>query len=381
MPGEEAASDKTEDATPRKRQQERERGRVAKSKDLGAAVILLAAAVLLRVGGGMMGDMMGLTFERIMGWNGQMAAILPPTGVEVIPHMLNWMLYLAVCGGPYLVAVFLAAAAANYGQTGFLFASKALEPDINKINPVSGFQRMFSLRSFMTLAMNLAKITLLAAVAWPTIEDAIGRAPILMDRDAQATSVYLATTVLDLAILLAALLLILGVADYGYQRFQMEKDMRMTKQQVKEEYKDTDGNPEIKAKRRQLHRQMAQERMMQDVPNADVVIRNPTHYAVALKYDMAAGNPSPTVVAKGVDFIALKIIDIAKEAGVVVWTDRALARQLHDKLEVGQAIPHELYQPVAEILGYVYQHGKNRTDWNLHKDNTEPERQSAEAWY
>jgi flagellar biosynthetic protein FlhB len=214
----------------------------------------------------------------------------------------------------------------------------------------------------VTLAMNVGKMILLAAVAWPDVQRAIGAVPGLMHGSPEGLFVYLAETALWLAIKLAAVLLLLGVADYGYQRYQMGEDMKMTKQQVKEEYKDTDGNPEIKQKRRQLQRQMAQKRMMQDVPKADVVIRNPTHYAVALRYCPDDGDLAPKVIAKGMDNTALRIIEAAKAAQVPVYTDPPLARTLY-KLEIGQAIPGDLFMPLVRILDEVYRHARRRPAW------------------
>ena len=349
MPEDEAAGDRTEEATPRRREREREQGRVAKSRDLGAALSLLGAILLLRYGGhGVAWLFVSLTEETLQA-RGKMATLPIPYGREIMPVALEAAVWFALTALPLLAGMFLVAAAASYGQVGFLFAPMALEPNLDKINPVSGFKRIFSLRSFITLVMNLAKVALMVIVAWPPIRDEIGAVAELALQSSPEIYRYAVEAVLKLALRLACLLTVLGILDYAYQRHQQNSDMRMTKQQVKEEYKDTEGSPEIRQKRRQLQRQLAQQRMMQEVPKADVVIRNPTHFAVALRY--LDDWPAPKVVAKGMDRTALRIIEIAVLHRVLVCAQPALARRLYADVELGEAIPVELYQAVAEFIG------------------------------
>ena len=349
----EGSGDRTEEATPRRQEEARERGQVAKSRDLGAAISLLGAILLLKYGGHMIGWFFFNLVDTILGEKGMIATTLPPYKAEILPIAMQSLVWLAIAAIPFLLAVFFVAFWANYGQVGFLFTTQPLEPNLNKINPVAGFQRMFSLRSFITLTMSVLKISIMALAAWPMIARQVYEIGGLAFMSGPALSTHMTTTVTDLALRLACLLIILGIIDYAYQRYQHGQDLRMTKQQVKDEYRNTEGSPEIRQRRRQMQREIAMQRMMQEVPKADVVIRNPTHFAVALRYD-ADKHDVPILVAKGKDSVALKILDVARANKVFLWYDPPLARWIFRDVEIGKPVPKEMYTVIAHVLSTAY---------------------------
>jgi flagellar biosynthetic protein FlhB len=257
---------------------------------------------------------------------------------------------------PLLMILFVVAAVAGVSQFGLVFSSEALSLKLEKLNPVEGVKRMFNLRSFVTLIMSLGKVALVLIVAYFSFKSELFASKAMAALSSGQVTSHICQASIDMMLRLAAVLLILALADYWYQRFQWEKDLRMTKQEVKEEMRDTDGDPHVKSKRRQIQRQLAMQRMMSEVPEAEVVVRNPTHFAVALKYD-AEKDPFPYVVAKGMDRVAMKIIKIAFEHNVPVKYSPELARELH-KLELGDSIPNKLWKPVVEVLAWVYKGSK-----------------------
>lgn len=351
---EEGAGEKTEDATPRRREKEREQGRVAKSRDLAAAIILLGIVIFLRFGAGAMLEYFMAAMHRYLWF--EMRSSLPPTGVEVMPDAYLWLKLIFYCLAPFLVTIFLLALAGNILQTGFMFSPQAIKLDLNKINPINGAKRMVSLRSLVMLLLNAAKLVVVVLLVWYTISAQIPLTAALTRVGVFPMMSHSALAVWDLALKLSVLFFLLGLADYGYQLYQYNQDIKMTKQEVKEEMKDMEGDPHIKSRRRQIQREIAMQRMMQEVPEAEVVIRNPTHFAVALKIDETAG--VPMVIAKGMDKVALKIVALATQSGVLVWQDPPLCRQLFNSVEVGEPIPPALYAAVAELLGYIYQNNE-----------------------
>lgn len=242
---------------------------------------------------------------------------------------------------------------AGYSQVGFLFTTETLGMKFSRISPLNGFKRIFSSRALVELLKALLKVTIVSLVAFSYIKGEVLNIMNLMHLELRSAAVYIATVSLNMAIRVCVALIIIGVLDYIYQWWEYEKSLRMTKQEVKEEYKQLEGNPEIKSKIKQKQRQISMRRMLQDVPKADVVITNPTHFAVAVKYD-AKLSDAPVVVAKGQDFIAQRIKEVAKESNVEIVENRPLARSLYETVEIGAAIPPELYQAVAEVLAFVY---------------------------
>ena len=226
-------------------------------------------------------------------------------------------------------------------------------PKLDKFNPVNGFKRMFSMESLFELVKSILKIGLIVYIAYSSIKDEADNLFILYEISLSQAIVLTGTIVLDTGLKISIAYLIIGLADYIYQKYKFSEDMKMTKQEVKDEYKNTEGNPEIKGRQRQRMREVSQRRMMQDVPKADVVITNPTHYAVAIKYDAETAK-APIVLAKGEDYLAKKIKEAAREHQVEIVENKPLARMLYANVDIGQEIPPELYQAVAEVLAMVY---------------------------
>lgn len=346
----ESAEERTEAPTPRRRREAREKGQVARSNDLGGAVVLLAALIALYY----LGQPIMFRLLEVMRY----CLGDPNPGLlraEAMPGLtLNAIVALGYVVLPLLLVMVLAAILAQVAQIGWSPTSKPLMPSLMRLNPVAGFSRFFSARHLVQLLFSIVKTVIVAWMAWYTLRD---RYPLVISSAALhhwGVVAMLAELMFTLAMRLAILLLILGIVDYAYQRYRHEKDLKMTKQEVKDEMKSMEGDPKIKQKRRTLQIQLAIQRMRAAVPRADVVVTNPTEFAVALKYDdkiMAA----PKVVAKGEGYMALQIRRIAIEHGVPIIERPPLARALFRAVEVGQEIPSQFYQAVAEILAYVYE--------------------------
>ncbi len=342
--------EKTEEPTGHKLSEARKQGNIPKSRDLAAAMLSLVAINLLKYIGPWMSEHMMIFFEKMIGVD--MGVLEIPERKELIPYAIDWMLWLLLLSGPFLGLMFVAAYLVHYYQVGWLITTEPLKLNFNKLNPVAGFKRIFSLSNVVMLIMNLAKLSVIMAVAWWTVLSEVQNVIGMVEMETAGMFIYSTEKVMALAQTLAILLMALGFADFYYQKYKNNKDLKMTKQEVKEEYKQMEGDPQIKGKRRQKAMELAQKRMMQEVPQAEVVVRNPTHFAVAIKYkpDMEA----PQVVAKGKDLQAQKIIDIAREAGVMLVENPPLARELYAKVEIGAFIPSELFTAVAQILAEVY---------------------------
>jgi flagellar biosynthetic protein FlhB len=289
---------------------------------------------------------------------GSLSSFQPtPEGARLV------FIYAAMAGlktvAPIVAAVMVAGVVANVGQVGFAYNLQPLAPDLTRIDPIKGFARMFSARSFMELMKSLAKVSILGCVAWTFLRNQAGTVVALGTLSQDEAARTAGDLIWQLAIRVCSVILVIASIDYIYQRQQFEKSIRMTKQEVKEEFKRSEGDPKIRGAIRQRQREMSRRRMMQDVPTSDVVITNPTHYAVALKYDsqtMAA----PVVVAKGQRLVAQRIKDIARKHHVPLVENKPVARALFASAEIGDSVPVELYQAVAEILAFVYRlkHGE-----------------------
>ena len=340
--------DRTEPATPRRREEARERGQVVRSNDLNAALALLAALAALHFFGRQFFD--GIT-QVAQGTLGRLHEIdLSPDVLTPRFGLLLWLLVRAL--GPVLLAVVAVGLAANWAQVGFLFTGTPLTPSFSKIDPVAGLRRMFSIRSAARLASGLLKLAVIGGVLWATMSADLPAILVLPSLSVPKIAAAIADLGFVLALRTAIALVALGILDYLYQRWQYERDLRMSKQEVREELKRLEGNPRIRERRRAIQRQIAMQRMMAAVPKAAVVITNPTHLAIALAYDekMAA----PKVVAKGADLIAERIREVALENDVPIVQKPPLAQALFKGCEIGQEVPPKLYEAVAEILAYVY---------------------------
>lgn len=350
------AGEKTELPTPKRLRDAREKGNVPKSKDLSGALELIGAVVLLKYGGWYMAHHMRSFTTKVIAQD--MASLDIPQGKEIIPYAIDWCMNMGVIIVPFMVALCFVAYVANFVQIGWLVTSEPLKLNLGKLNPVAGFKRMFSVKNLVMLAMNLAKLVVIASIAWLTVRAELEKVIVLVEMEPAGIFAYMTNAVLNLALQLACLLFILGVADYWYQKHKHTDELKMTKQEVKEEYKQMEGDPKVKAKRRQIQMQQAMKRMMKEVPEAEVVVRNPTHYAVAISFNETM--TLPVVVAKGKNKIAEKIIEEAKKARVPLVENPPLARELYKQVEVGDAIPEQLFAAVAEILAMVMSSDKKQ---------------------
>jgi flagellar biosynthesis protein FlhB len=344
------SGEKTEKATPRKKQDARKKGQVAKSADVNTAISLLAIFLSFLFIGAFMRDrillMMRGTFQDYM--------LMELSDQNVHDLFITLAYQSAIILAPIMGVALVAGILANYLQVGFLFSTEAIQMKLNKLDPIQGFKRIYSMRAIVELLKSLLKITFVGfvtfSVLWLDIENVLR----LSQMTVEQSLVYIASLTVKMGLFASAALLLLSLLDYLYQRYDYEKNLKMSKQDIKDEYKKSEGDPLIKSKIKQRQREMAMRRMMQDVPNADVVITNPTHYAIALKYDETKMD-APYVVAMGVDLVAQKIKEIAKANDVVMVENRPLARALYAQVDIGQAIPDEFFQAVAEIIAYVYQ--------------------------
>lgn len=343
------AGEKTEKATPKKRQDSRKKGQVAKSQDINTSVTLLAVFLVLIGSGSYMltslTDLITHSFETYMA----MELTEANTGTLLLEVIVEMGKILA----PVLAVALAAALVSNFFQIGFLFSTEAIQFKLDKLDPIKGFKRIFSIRAIVELLKSILKIAFVGLVTfmviWGRLDEIIG----LSQKTPASAMAVIADITVKVGLYAALALLFLSIFDYVYQKFDYEKNIRMSKQDIKDEYKNIEGDPLIKSKIKQKQRDMAMQRMMQEVPNADVVITNPTHFAIAIKYDESKLD-APFVAAKGVDFIAQKIKAAAREHDVMMIENRPLARALYDQTEIGQPIPEEFFKAVAEILALVY---------------------------
>lgn len=344
------SGERTEKATPKRRKDAREKGQVRKSAEVVTSVMLLSIfGVLKFFGGWMAGQMQGLLGGYLGGE--RMLDVSNAAGfTRVMTHATGAFIWAML---PVFAVAVLAALLANYIQVGILFSTKALQPKMEHLNPLSGFKRMFSLKAIYETIKALGKLIIILVIIYIQMRKN-------MDLFLRTTTMGMTESVplifnaiINACFYVCLFLAIFSVTDYVYQWFKYEKDLKMTKYEVKTEFKQMEGDPEIKAKIKQKQRQMATARMMQDVPDADVVITNPTHFAVALQYDQKK-NGAPVVLAKGQDLVAQRIKEIAKEHGVEIVENKPVARALYAGCQIGGEIPGELYGAVAEILAYVY---------------------------
>jgi len=346
----EELGEKTEQPTSKRIEDARREGQVARSQNRSAAIMLASAMLLLYV----MGDHLLEGFAASMVW------LLSPdmligdlTTTSVMPGVIFAGQQAVRLTVPFLVILALIAAAEQIQQVGWLLSSKPLTPKLSRMNPISGTKRLFSKRSLVKLVVDLAKVALIAVVGYMVIHSDYEQIIALPKLTLPAVLVVISELVIHLSIWAIAILLIIGLLDRIYQKWQHTEDIKMTKQEVKDERKSVEGDVETKGRRFKLARDMINQAVRKTVPNADVVVANPTHFAVALKYDSDEMR-APRVVAKGADYLALRIRMIASVSGVPIVERPPLARALHRQCEIGQEIPGELYEAVAEVLAYVY---------------------------
>ncbi|MDR6552803.1 flagellar biosynthesis protein FlhB [Paenibacillus qinlingensis] len=343
------AGEKTEPATAKKRQDARKKGQVAKSMELPAAFILLFSFVTLLMFGSFMKGRLIHIFRNV--YENQLTMDITMGNVKMLFADLTLQGLTIIA--PICILVLLIAFIGNYAQIGFMFIGEPLMMKFEKLNPISGFKRIFSMRTIMEFVKSTLKMLIIGYAVFTTLMAHKARLLGLGHAPLENTFSFVASITLSLGLKIGAILIILAIFDFIYQRYEHEKSLKMSKQDIKDEYKKSEGDPLIKGKIRAKQRQMAMQRMMQEVPKADVIITNPTHFAVALKYD-ANNMQAPTVIAKGADYVALKIKEIAKQNGVMTMENKPLARAIFAQVEIGDAIPADLFQAVAEVLAYVY---------------------------
>lgn len=344
-----SGGEKTIPATPQKRQKQRDDGNVAKSQDLNSAVALLVALCAMFVFGRQMFRIMLTAGAYYFGHLDEL--LLTMTPLET--HVRQGLYLLLLATGPFMAALMLAGLSINYLQVGFLLTGKPLVPKFGRLNPISGFKKFFSLRSLVELAKNLAKLGVVGSVAWLTLYSRAEEVLSLMLLSPIEVTSAVAWLTFTLWWRIALAMIIIALLDYAYQRWQYDEDIKMTEREFRDETKNLEGDPHVKRRIRQLQRQMAMQRMMTEVPTADVVITNPVRYAVALRYDMATMH-APVVVAKGMRLTAQRIRDLAVEHDVPIVQRPDLARALYRSVEVGQPIREDLFRVVAEVLSFVY---------------------------
>ncbi len=348
--------EKTERATPKKRQEARERGEVPRSREAASTFVFLAILIVLYFFGP---SFTRHTLSMTKGFLMQATRLqLTQANFTLLAEQtLQQCLFLLA---PLFVVAFLASILGNVLQFGFLLTGETLTPDLSTLNPVKGMGRMVSKNALMELLKSTAKVTVVGILAYSVVRhEFVNVLPTLGDMGTGEIFFYIARVSYRLLVHMLWFLIVLSILDYAFQRWQYEDKLKMTKQEVKDEYKQREGDPQIKARVRSIQREMSRKRMLAEVPSADVVVTNPTHLAVALKYDPERG-PAPQVVAKGADYIAAKIRDIAREHQVPLVEDKPLARALYYGVKVGSFIPENLYKAVAEILAYVYSLKENR---------------------
>jgi len=355
MADESSGQEKTEDPTSRRLQDARDKGDVTKSIEVpSAAVLLVSLFTLYLTQGVMMRTLMEYTTHYLA--NADTIRLLPETMLQLTEE---GMLAMAMACGPILVAVFVAALVANYAQVGVIFSTEKITPDFTKLDPISGFARKFSMQALADLIKSLLKIGLIGYVAFSEAYKALPGFMPLMDQQPYQIMAFGGQVAFKMFLKCALIIALLAIMDYTFQRWQFMKKMKMTKQELKEEAKMTEGDPQVKGRIRAIQMQMARQRMMDEVPKADVVITNPTRLAIALRYESATME-APLVVAKGAGVIAGRIREIAAENGVPLVENKPLAQALYKTVAINGPIPENLFQAVAEVLAYVFNARKKR---------------------
>mgnify|MGYP000997844095 CR=1 FL=1 len=341
------AGEKTEKATPHRKQEARKKGQVVKSNEIITVVLLTLTFLVLKFWlPYVMQDFRHLFYH-----------VLAYTKTEITVEIatilvIETLVVTAKMAGPILLVAMIAGFMANVLQIGFLVTTESLKLDLNRLNPLKGMKRIFSQRAIAELFKTILKTCLVGFVAFYFLYQQIPRLAVMMDYTIEQSLYTMGELTNTIIWRILAVLIVIAIADYAFQYYDYQKSLRMSKQEIKEEFKTIEGDPHVKAEIKARQRQMASRRMMQEVPEATVVITNPTHFAIAIKYNDSMS--APTLVAKGKDYLAQKIKELAIEHDIVIVENRELARALYKEVEIGMPIPVELYKAVAEVLAYVY---------------------------
>jgi flagellar biosynthetic protein FlhB len=346
----EDSGEKTEQPTGHKLSQAREKGQVPKSMEISAAIVLLVACGALVLLGPMGWDRLVAQYHyfynRVVDFSGS-AGDLMAIGIYAIKEIITIVIPLA------LIILVTSVLINVYQLGGFMVVTDNLAPKLDKLNFISGFGRFFTMRTVVECLKSIFKMCIIFLVGYLVLDDHLDDFILMADMQPVVIAVLVLKISLEIFLKTCILLLILAAMDYGYQRWQFMEDMKMTKQELKDEYKQIEGDPIVKNRIRQAQREASKKRQLNDVPKADVVIANPTHFAIALLYDKERA-PAPVVLAKGQDFMAERIKDVARENKVPIVENKPLAQALYKAVEVGEIIPEEFYKAVAEVLSYVY---------------------------
>ena len=346
------AADKTEEPTAKKLNDARSEGQVARSKELTTAAELAILFVILKFFTGFYGQQFVKSFQKFY-------LIIDTVSEEpfTLPLVQNILfeaiISIVLISLPVLLSGFIISFIIVLFQVKWKISAKTMKPKLSKINPISGFKRIFSKDKIVELLIDIIKIVIIGYISYSTLSQEWATLFLFYDMKLEQAIILIGNLVIDLGLKISIIFLIIGFGDLIYQKIKFKKDMRMSKQEVKDEFKNSEGDPQIKGKIRSKMREISAQRMMQSIPKADVVITNPTHYAAAIMYDKNS-SAAPVLVAKGADFLAQKIKDIAKENKIEIVENKPLARMLYYNVEVGAEIPSELYQMTAEVLAYVY---------------------------
>jgi flagellar biosynthesis protein FlhB len=347
---ENTGQERTEQATPKKIRDARKQGKVAQSKEISSAMILMASSMFFYFAGSWMfwnlSEIVTGVYENIEELRFNDVSDVSAFSLEILYKLMSVLL-------PFLIPIAIAGFVANVFQVGFQINTEAMTPKLSKLNPIKGMKRFVSIKSLVELGKSILKILFIGSIGYTLVKKDMDLFPALIHQDVGKILIFIARTSLKICFFVCLAMLLLAVIDYFYQRWQLEKDLKMTKQEVKDEQRQTYGDQKVKARIRGVQLEMARRRMMESVPEADVVITNPTHLAIALKFD-AKEMEAPRVLAKGAGFIAQRIKEIAEKNNIPIIEEKPLARGLFKMVEIGDYIPAELYRAVAEVLAYVY---------------------------
>ena len=354
MPDDDGPGEKTEDPTPKRKEEAREKGQVAKSKELSGSFVLLGSFLVLYI-----------TFSNIISYMQKTMRsylILHEIPDINIPNSFNMMMESFFDIGKMVAPVMLAGAIIggiiNFVQIGPLITGEPLIPKLSNINPIEGFKKIFSLKSVVELFKSLAKLAIIVSLSYLPLKNNWQEIINVSNRGLDSGVLFFGNIIFQIAIRIALFLIIVGVADFAYQMWDHKQNLKMSKYEVKQERKEREGDPLIKQQRKQKQQEMSMNRMMSEMEDADVVVTNPTHIAVALKYDLDEME-APVVLAKGEGYIAEKIKEKARDLEIEIVENKPLARSLNEMTEIGDEIPVDLYQAVAEILAFVFKNNNN----------------------
>jgi flagellar biosynthetic protein FlhB len=342
--------ERTEKATPKRRQEARKKGQVARSIEIPSVLILMTTLGFFYFAGSWMfwnlSEFFSGVYQKIDTIRFDATSDVTAFWMDIFKKMFSVLT-------PFFVPIVIAGLVGNVFQVGFEIHVEPLKPNFSKLNPVSGLKKLISLRSLVELVKSIGKLLFIGAVAYLLIKSEMRQFPALIHRGVGEILLFIVQVAFKICVFVCLAFILLALLDYVYQRWHHEKSLKMTKQEVKDERKQTEGDPRIKSRIRRMQLQMAARRMMEAVPDADVVITNPTHLAIALKFD-AEKMIAPTVLAKGAGLIAERIKEIARDHSIPIVEDKPLTQALHKMVEIGEYIPVELYRAVAEVLAYVY---------------------------